>query len=86
MGSLGYGEMLVFGVVALLLFGSRLPEMARKLGGTYRELKKSVSEFQREFQAIDQYEPPKRKTEAVSEQRTHETTAPKFSPPPPDDE
>ncbi len=86
MGSLGYSEMLVFGVVALLLFGSRLPEMARKLGGTYRELKKSVNEFQREFQAIDQYEPPKRKSEPSVEQRVSETTAPKFTPPPMDDD
>ena len=41
-GGIGTGEMVLMGVVALMLFGSRLPEVARNLGGTYRQLKRSV--------------------------------------------
>ena len=87
MGGLGYGEMVMFGIVALLLFGARLPEVARTLGGSYRELKKSVGEFQKEFQAIERYEPPKAKSNsAVTDETPRETSAPKFTPPPSDDE
>jgi sec-independent protein translocase protein TatA len=86
MGGLGYGEMVMFGIVALLLFGARLPEVARTLGGSYRELKKSVGEFQKEFTAIERYEPPKAKSTAVTPEETRETSAPKFTPPPSDDE
>lgn len=42
---LGYQEMLLFGVIALMLFGSRLPEVARNFGRTYRELRRKVDEF-----------------------------------------
>lgn len=58
-GGLGYGEMLLCGVIALILFGSKLPEVARNLGGSYRELRKHLTDFQREFTRIDDYVPPK---------------------------
>jgi sec-independent protein translocase protein TatA len=83
MFGLGYSEMVLFGIIALVLFGSRLPEVARSLGGSYRELRKSVSEFQREFQSIERYEPPRSK--AISgwqqDEVVEETTAPRFQPP-----
>ncbi len=86
--SLGYQEMLLIGVIALMLFGSKLPEVARNFGGTYRELRRKVDEFQREFRDWDRPEPttqskPKFIPDEV--ERT-EPTAPKFTPPPADDE
>lgn len=86
-GSITYGEMLLVGAFALLLFGSRLPEVARSLGGTYRELKKNVNEFTREFNSAQTYEPPPRRIEVVEEQEEVKqgSTAPKFAPPPPED-
>jgi sec-independent protein translocase protein TatA len=86
MFGLGYSEMVLFGIIALVLFGSRLPEVARSLGGSYRELRKSVSEFQREFQAIERYEPPRPKVNSSWQQDevAEETTAPRFQPPPED--
>ena len=74
-------EMVLFGMVALLLFGSKLPEVARNLGGTYRGLKRSVDEFKREFQAVETYEPPQPKRLSHEEQDPLETTAPRFTPP-----
>jgi sec-independent protein translocase protein TatA len=44
--NLGMQEMLIVGVVAVLLFGKRLPEVARSLGGSYREFRKGLSEMQ----------------------------------------
>ncbi|MFN9916363.1 MAG: twin-arginine translocase TatA/TatE family subunit, partial [Pirellulaceae bacterium] len=58
MPGLGYTEMLLFGMIALLLFGAKLPDCARSLGGTYRELRKSMNEFQREFQGLDRLDSP----------------------------
>jgi len=84
-GNLGYFEMMMFGAVALMLFGSRLPEVARNLGGTYRGLKRSVDEFKREFQAVETYEPTPKRIVKEDEPEALESTAPKFSPPTSDD-
>jgi len=48
-GSIGYPELILLGVVAILLFGSRLPEVARTLGGTYRDFRKSLNEIKTNF-------------------------------------
>jgi sec-independent protein translocase protein TatA len=78
---IGGFEMVLFGILALLLFGSKLPEVARNLGGTYRGLKRSVDEFKREFQAIETYEPKVIRSQAIDEPEQSETSAPKFKPP-----
>lgn len=78
-------EMLLFGAIALLLFGSRLPEVARNLGGSYRELRRHLNDFQREFQAAEVYEPPPRIATDVSEDAAEPPppSGPRFIPPPP---
>lgn len=90
MPGLGYTEMLLFGVIALMLFGAKLPEVARSLGGTYRELKKNVNEFQREFQGLERLDapPPVSRPNYQADEPTPEssTKAPKFVPPTADDE
>lgn len=86
---LGYTEMILFGVIALMLFGSRLPEMARNFGSTYRELRRKVDDFQREFRDWDKAEPTTTKRIGVQEEEAaekREPTAPKFTPPPADDD
>lgn len=85
-GGIGTTEMIAFGVLALMLFGSKLPEVARNLGGTYRGLKRNVDEFKREFQAVDTYEPPKAQTKSLEDQpQVVESSAPKFQIPTDDD-
>lgn len=92
LGGLGYSEMMLFGIIALILFGSRLPEVARNLGGSYRELRKHLTDFQKEFQQIERYEPPKRPTYEKDDEDTESATpalaskrSTRFVPPPEDD-
>ena len=83
LGGVGTSEMMLIGIVALMLFGSRLPEVAKKMGGTYRGLKRSVDEFKKEFEAVEHYEPPRQKAfqREDDENDDSSTDAPKFTPP-----
>jgi len=79
-------ELVVVGVVALLLFGSKLPEVARSLGGSYRELRKGLSEFQDQMRLAELNAPVKNKRQPAYEQNEDEKdfvepSAPKFIPP-----
>jgi sec-independent protein translocase protein TatA len=42
---IGFGEMLVVGFIALLLFGGDLPRVMRSLGGMYRGFRKSMDDL-----------------------------------------
>lgn len=41
---LGPGEFIVIGLIALLLFGTRLPKVARSLGQSVNEFKQGMKE------------------------------------------
>ncbi len=58
---LGFQELVVVMVVALLLYGGRLPEVARSLGRTVGEFKRSAQSLTREFRIdLDDRPPPPR--------------------------
>ena len=58
MGSLGPGEMIVLGVLALLVFGpKRLPEIGRHVGAALREFRKASRDLMSHFE--DDYTPPR---------------------------
>jgi sec-independent protein translocase protein TatA len=48
MFGIGPMEMLVVGILAVILFGNRLPEVARSLGRSLTEFKKGMQEFEQE--------------------------------------
>ena len=85
----GYTEMILFGVIALMLFGSRLPDVARNFGRTYKELRKKVDDFQREFRDWDKDPVPSKsniRPTYEDDVARSEPKAPKFTPPPPSDD
>jgi sec-independent protein translocase protein TatA len=83
-------ELVVIGVIAVILFGSNLPDVARKLGGSYREFRRGLNEVQQQFRMAE-YEarktfssldaPAKAKPAEEEEDEPSGPTAPKFTPP-----
>lgn len=79
----GVGEMIVIGIIALLLFGKRLPEVARSLGKGITEFKKGLRDIDTDsdrasYASSSNYSSSPRPS--APEERI-ETTAPKFEPP-----
>ncbi len=79
-------ELMVIGVIAVVLFGGNLPEVARKIGGSYREFRRGLNDIQQQFRmaeyeatrALSLDESPKAE---VDEDEPEEPSAPKFKPP-----
>ena len=80
-------ELVIIGVVAVLLFGKNLPDVAKKFGGMYRDFRKSLDDLRSQVDFTEAFN----STPARSKQRpsysdfddNDEITAPKFQPPPP---
>ena len=45
-GGIGYAEIILIGIVAVVLFGSRLPEVARSVGQSYTQFRKGLNDIQ----------------------------------------
>jgi sec-independent protein translocase protein TatA len=78
--------MLLLGAIAVLLFGERLPEVAKSFGKGLMELKNGVRGLQDEIQnavnSATTVDPPKRVPTYYGEpEDREEATAPKFEPP-----
>lgn len=86
MFSLGPMEMAIVGVVAVLLFGKKLPEVMRSLGKSYNEFRKGLSDIQStvnyndytSMSSTSSYTPGR--SDDFSDY--DEPTAPRFDPPP----
>ena len=79
---MGMSEMLVIGIIALLLFGNKLPEVARSLGKGFTEFKRGMAGIEDEVRTAAYSEPPPT-SRPVPEEEQDELTAPKFEPPVP---
>ena len=76
-GAPGPMEMLVIGIVAVLLFGKRLPEVGRSLGKGIVEFKKGINGVEEDIDSASSAKSVSHSTE----QSYEEPTAPKFEPP-----
>ncbi len=82
-------EMIVVALIALLLFGKRLPEVARSLGKGMREFKEGMSGFQNEFDSaykstsrVESRPASRPAPPDDDDDDRDEFVAPKFEPPP----
>lgn len=87
MFGLGTSELLILGVVAILLFGKNLPDVARKFGKSYREFRRGLSDLQSQVNFTDVMDaapsrpsPPKKTYSDYDDY--DDVSAPKFEPPP----
>jgi sec-independent protein translocase protein TatA len=82
---LSFSTMLIIGVLAVLLFGERLPEVARTVGKGLTEFKRGIRSIQDEVEGainsstLDSTDTASRHKEP---EEREEATAPKFEPPP----
>jgi len=79
----GGTEMLIILVVALLLFGNRLPQVARSLGKSLNEFRRGMQGLEQELKsAMNETPPPSMpKKRAENEEDRQTPVAPKFIPP-----
>ena len=80
-GGIGTSELLVIGVLAILLFGSRLPEVARNFGRTYTQFKKGLNDLQSSF--TSEINAPAKFDSRQQKIATYKDAADEFEPPPP---
>jgi sec-independent protein translocase protein TatA len=82
MPSIGFGEILVILVVALIVFGPRkLPEVSRTIGKSVREFRRATTNLRQEFEASvdDEDLPPT--VESPYQRRQREAAAREADPP-----
>ncbi len=80
---LGMPEMIVVGIIALLLFGKKLPEVARSLGKGVVEFKKGLRGIEDDLDT-NVYSPRNESTATArpaTKDESVESSAPKFEPP-----
>lgn len=83
---LGPMEMIIVGIIAILLFGNRLPEVAKSIGKGFGEFKKGMHGIEDDINTASRSSysssssAASRPARAIEERE--EATAPKFEPPP----
>jgi sec-independent protein translocase protein TatA len=90
MFGLSVQELVIVGVVAVLLFGKNLPDVAKKFGGMYRDFRKSLDDLRSQVDFTDTFNSapskPKPRKSYSDFDDVDDISAPKFQPPPPPEE
>jgi sec-independent protein translocase protein TatA len=76
---------ILLAIVAILIYGERLPEVARTFGKQYMDFKKSLMSFREEFESLGSGVSTHKQIGSATAEPDHErevATAPKFEVPP----
>lgn len=82
--SVGYTELFFLAVIAVLLFGKKLPDVAKSIGKGYGKIRRSLSDVQKNLD-VSEHTSLDESPSTVSSydyDEYDEPTAPKFDPPP----
>lgn len=80
-GPIGYSELIVLGIVAVVLFGRKLPEVARSVGNSYAQFRKGLADIQTTFRDDEFESTPARLGDERDDDELAEPTSPRFQPP-----
>lgn len=84
MFNMGPQELVIIGVLAVVLFGKNLPDVAKKLGRTYRDFRKGLSDMQAQFNLDDEPSSSSSRSSSIYNDDYEDydlPAAPKFEPP-----
>ena len=82
MFNMGPLELTIIGGLAVLLFGKKLPDVAKKVGKSYAQFRKGLSDMQAQLQIDDDLPTSSNSYYADDEYDDYDTpAAPKFEPP-----
>ena len=82
MFGLSFQELFIVGVVAILLFGKNLPDVAKKFGGMYRDFRKSLDDLRSQVDFTDTFNSAPSQAAAGPQDATATTTTSTRSRPP----
>jgi len=85
-GGIGYLELILIAGVAVMLFGSRLPEVARSVGQSYTQFRKGLNDIQSSVKSeldkeLDEVKKIPQELESVVEDIEDDDLSPDYDPP-----
>lgn len=85
-GGIGYLEVILIAMVAVMLFGSKLPEVARSVGQSYTQFRKGLNDIQSSVKSeldkeLDEVKKIPQELESVVEDIEDDDLSPDYDPP-----
>lgn len=86
LSGIGYSELVLIALIAVVLFGSRLPEVARSVGQSYTQFRKGLNDIQTSIKSeldreLDDVKKIPHDIEAAMQEEPDEDDGPSYDPP-----